>query len=133
MLHEKSIFNQELSEFKSNIGAGNKYIKVKRKQWHIRFTKVFDSLSNSSKDFFYKRSLVYNSRYDFPKIFHFFSYHFRDIVFPLNNDTQMISEYIKLWCTKKIKNIDSFHELESLGIKGYLKLLLQPITTHKKL
>lgn len=83
-------FIKEFTRFPSTIGSELKQLKKPRFQLHIRFSRKFEVFSNTSKNFFYKQSLIYNSRFDYSQIFNYFSKHIDVRKLPINDDTQML-------------------------------------------
>lgn len=83
---------------------------------------------------FFKRSFILLSQYDFSKIFHYFAKNISDSGLKYDDDTEMLHKYMKHWCFKKDQIFNrSFSELNENGITGYFKLILAPITYHRKL
>ena len=64
-------WNRSKLLFYSNIGSRNYILKNYRLQFHIQFYYSINNLSFGSKTLLYKHDFVYNSKYDFSKIFIF--------------------------------------------------------------
>lgn len=133
ILQNRNIFKREWTNFPSFMGAEGKLLKRSRIQNHIRFIKDFTTFSNSYQNLFYKRPLIYNSKYDFSEVFHFFSKHMNLNKLQINEDTQILIDFIRIWSNEKNNTISSFNDLKNTGIHGFLKLELLPIKCKKKL
>lgn len=121
-------------DFESNIGSRNRIIKSYRLQTHIRFFKMFTNLSNASKCIYFRRSILFLSKFDFSKIFNFFVNNISRFGLPLNEDTEILQNYVDIWFPHHEKiYFHSFEELNNGGIKGYFNLILEQAITHKKL
>lgn len=125
-------WNAITQTFISYLGSRNYILKYPRVQEHIQFTKIFDRLSNGSKSLLYKKDLLYNSKFDFSKIFHYFCKKIRIFGLPMNDQTSFIFNYLDSFC-KITDSTKSFEDLKNLGMKGYFKLTLQPKIVKKKL
>ena len=51
----------------------------------------------------------------------------------INEDTQILIDFIRIWSNEKNNTISSFNDLKNTGIHGFLKLELLPIKCKKKL
>ena len=94
---------------------------------------MFTDLSNASKSFLYKRSLLFNSKFDFTKVFHFFAKRVNKIGIAFNNDTEILFNYISSFCGSKKLNIQSFSDLSNNGVNCYIKIQIQPKVTEKRI
>lgn len=94
---------------------------------------MFTDLSNASKSFLYKRSLLFNSKFDFTKVFHFFAKRVNKIGIAFNNDTEILFNYISSFCGSKKWNIQSFSDLSNNGANCYIKIQIQPKVTEKRI
>lgn len=126
-------WNSTEKRFSSFLGAQNTIMTKLKLQDHLIFSKKFTDLSNSSISFLCKRSLLFNSKFDFTKIFHYFAKRLQTNIIPLNKDTEILFEYIKNFCNNKKSNINSFSDLEKNGVTCYMKFQIQPKITDKKL
>lgn len=123
----------ERGKFYSTIGADNKPMKTPKLQLHCKFSKIINDFSYGSKVLFYKKSMIYNSKFVFSKIFHFFIKRLIQNGLPHNNDTEMIYTYFDNFCLINNWNILSVEDLAKQDMKGYFKLFLKPRENHKRL
>lgn len=85
------------------------------------------------KFYFLKKSMIYNSKFDFSKIFHFFIKRLIINGLPHNNDTEMIYKYFENFCLINNFNILPIEDLAKQDMKGYFKLFLKPRENYKRL
>lgn len=117
----------------SNIGSRNYILKTYRLQKHTQFFKNFNKLTFGSKSLLYKNDFVYNSKYDFSKIFHFFSKRIISLGLPKNEMTSFLFSYVDSFCNSGKFIPNSLDDLYKCGMRGYFKFELQPKTVKKKL
>ena len=123
----------ERVEFFSTIGVENKQLKFPKFHLHYRFTKIINDFSSGSKVLLNNKSMLYNSKYDFSKIFHYF---IKRLIFnglPHNEDTQMIYKYYENFCVINHLNIFSIESLEKQDMKGYFKFFIKKRGNQKRL
>lgn len=108
-------------------------MKTVKLQNHVRFFKKFNEISVGSQILLYKCSMVYSSKYDFSKIFHFFSKRIIPAGLPLNECTEMIYKYHETFSVVNSKRIQSIDDLKREEVKGYLKFVLKYKTCRRKL
>lgn len=115
----------ECSNFKSDMSACDNICQTKIEQRHVRFTKIYQ-LWPSSIALLEHSSLLLFSKNHFSKFLNFFSERIRSFGFPVNLDTEMQKQYIKLFINNKSESIHSFHDLSKQGMKGLIFLKLEP-------
>ena len=130
----KDRWNWHKLEMGTKFGSRGRKLQNPRCEEHIRFYITIDNFSNSSKCFYFRRSFILLSQYDFSKIFHYFAKNISELGLKHDEDTDMLLKYINQWCFKKDQIFNrSFSELNANGITGYFKLILAPIYYHRKL
>lgn len=108
-------------------------MKYPRVQRHVRYIYTLPIFLNSSKTLLYKTSLLFIGKYEFSKIFNFFAKKICRLDLTFNDDTEMLFKYFENFLLYDQKKIQSFEYLNSIGMKGYLKLFLAPKVVQSKL
>ena len=128
----KENWNSEYSIFPSKIGIGKKSLKNYRLQEHVRFSKLFILIPTSLAILQQQSFLLFNKS-DFSKVFKYFCKKIKIFGYPLNDDTLMLNEFINLFLIDKKFQINSFSDLEKLGMKGLFKLAIKKQKKDSKL
>ena len=128
----KDQFDCETSIFASKIGVGKKPLTNYVLQTHLRFHRHFNLLP-SSIAILEQKSLLLFTKNDFSKIFKYFCKKIQIFGYPLNEDTEMLNNYINLFISNKKTKINSFSDLKKLGMSGIIKLALEEKTNESKL
>lgn len=118
----------------SKFGAQNKILKKARLQKFVFYYKLFDNISDTSNFLFSQNnSILYFIKTDFSEIFNFFAKRIFLFGLPFTKETEAIHKYLQSFIVLGKMQINSFQDLVNLGLKGYLKLMLQPKTSYRRL
>lgn len=85
----------------TKFGSRGRELQKQRFEDNIRFYITINNFSNSSKCFFFRRSFIFLSQYDFSNIFHYFAKNVSEFGLKHDDDTDMLLKYINQWCFKK--------------------------------
>lgn len=111
------------------MSACDNICKTKIEQRHVRFTKIYQLWPSSIALLDHSSLLLFSKK----SFFNFFSERIRSFGFPVNLDTEMQKQYIKLFINNKSESIHSFHDLSKQGMKGLMFLKLEPKLVDKSL
>lgn len=100
----------------------------------VYYYKLFENISDSSNFLFSQNnSILYFIKSDFSKIFNFFAKRIYLFGLSISKETEIIHKYVQSFIVFNKIQINNLQDLVNLGLKGYLKLILQPKTTYKSL